>query len=73
MAQHLRFFRFSNRTHIEKNEDLHIEDFFEEYKADKKDSDPLSIEDTIKQKSGPKRDSGFSSNDKTWDAKPSQF
>ena len=32
MAHHLRFFRFSNRTHIEKSEELKIEDFFQEYK-----------------------------------------
>jgi hypothetical protein len=29
MAHHMRFFRFSNRTHIEKSENLQFDDFFD--------------------------------------------
>jgi hypothetical protein len=36
MAHHLRFFRFSNRTHIEKNEDLSFDEFFHGEKKDYK-------------------------------------
>ena len=30
MSHHLRYFRFSNRTHIEMNEDLQMDQFFKE-------------------------------------------
>lgn len=30
MSHHLRYFRFSNRTHIEMNDDLQMEQFFRE-------------------------------------------
>jgi hypothetical protein len=29
MSHHIRFFRFSNRTHIEKSEDLQFDEFFD--------------------------------------------
>ena len=49
MAHHLRYFRFSNRTHIEKSEDLTIEDFFKEHSdGPVKDADLLTPLDIIK-------------------------
>ena len=29
MSHHMRFFRFSNRTHIEKSEELQFDEFFD--------------------------------------------
>lgn len=45
MAHHLRYFRFSNRTQIEMNEDLSMEDFFKED----------DIEDTLRLPGRPKK------------------
>lgn len=59
MAHHIRFFRFSNRTQIEVNEDLKMEEFFDESKS--KDNDRLLINEEVipRRQAGPKY--GFSS------------
>lgn len=58
MSHHLRFFRFSNRTHIEKQEDLNMEDFFEDHDLDEHDPTEPILElkdDFMRKQSGPKK------------------
>ena len=48
MSHHLRYFRFSNRTHIELKEDLKMEEFFAERSNEETSEDALRIAGPIR-------------------------
>jgi len=62
MSHHLRYFRFSNRTHIMKGEDLAMDDFFQG-KEEQINEEVELLEAPIQSREGPKRTTRSSENE----------